>query len=169
MATNLGCIWKKNLYGAMAPFKYPGSFVAGSTTAVKSGEILVLGAGTWAPLGSDASMSATIAVSDSEVRAGDLAGYRPIIVPRPGDVFEITLAAAAAPGLATALYYSSSQALTITAGTNIIGYEFPEGEIPLQGFQSVNPSYDATTTIRTVSKVTFVFKASVSYWAALNP
>ena len=167
-ATNLGCTWRYNLFGATEPFRFPGSFVAGATTAIKSGEILVLAATTWAPLGADQSNVATIAVMDNqEIRSGDLAGYHPIIIPRPGDVFEYALSAAAAPAIAAPLYWSTSQILA-TSGSNALAYVVDESIFPQQGFQSVNPSFDAGTTIRTVSKVLIVFKASVSYWLALQ-
>jgi hypothetical protein len=167
MATNLGCVWRRNIFGAKEPFKFPGSFQAGASQAIKSGEILKLSTGNFVPETSDESMSAVIAFADCEIRSGDLAGYHHIIVPRPGDIFELALASAAAPAVGASLYVSNSQTLT-TSGSNVIGTVVDESMIPLQGFQSVNPSYDAGTTLRTVSKVLFVVKASVSYYAALQ-
>lgn len=167
MAVNLGCVWKRNVFGAKEPFKFPGKFQAGASQAVKSGEILKLSGGYFVPESSDEAMSAVIAIADAEVRSGDLEGYRMIIVPRPGDIFELSLSTAAAPAVGASLYVSDSQTLK-TSGSNVIAVTCDESMIPLQGFNSVNPSYDAGTTLRTVSKVLFTFKASVSFYAALQ-
>jgi hypothetical protein len=167
-AVNLGCIWKKNTLGRTGPFKFPLKFDAGANQTVKTGEILDTSGSFVAPLASDKSMTSIIAVADIEIRSGDLAGYRLAIIPQPGDLFELDLSAAAAPAVAAALYYNTSQKLA-TSGSNIIGYVQDESMIPLQGSQSVNPSYDAGTTLRTVSRVLFCFKQSVSYWNGLSP
>lgn len=167
-AENLGCIWKKNVLGASAPFKYPFLFGAGASQAVKQGEILDVNTGTAVPLASDKAMSAILVVACEEVRSGDLAGYRMCIVPRPGDVFELALSATAAPGLAVAapLYFSTSQILAST-GTNILGYTVDDSVIPVQGQNSVNPSYDAGTTFRSQGSVLFAFKQAASFFAGL--
>lgn len=166
-AVNLGGVWRRNLFGAKEPLKFPGLFQAGATQAIKSGEILKLSSGNWVPESSDESMSAIIAFADAEIRSGDLAGYHMIVVPRPGDVFELSLSAAAAPAVGASLYVSDSQTLK-TSGTNVIGTVVDESIIPLQGFQSVYPSFDAGTTIRTTGKILFVVKAAASYYAALQ-
>lgn len=164
-SVNLGCVWKRNVFGATAPFKFPVNFQAGATQLIKSGDILDL-SGSVAPLASDKSMAGIIAVSDCEIRSGDLGGYRDAIVPRPGDMFEFALSASAVPTIAEALYWSTSQVLAVS-GSNIIGYITDVSFIPLQGFNSVNPSFDVGTTLRTVSNVLMSFKQSVSYYAAL--
>lgn len=167
-AVNRAC-WVKNVFGAPAPMKFPGKFQAGATAPVKIGEIIVLSSGNWIPLSSDTSMSGTIAISDCEIVSGDLAGFHNIIVPRPGDVFEFPLDAAATATATTALYYSTSQILTPTAGTNIIGYMQDEAAYPLQGFVRGGSLTDASTTVLSRGVIRMVFKASVSYFAALNP
>lgn len=160
-------VWRKNIFGAPGPFKFPGNFQAGATQAVKVGEILKLSGGNWVPEGTDESYSAIIAFADAEIRSGDLAGYRMIIVPRPGDIFELPLSAAANPAVGASLYINNSQQLK-TSGTNVLGVVCDSSEIPLQDFQSVNPGVDAGTTLRTVSNILFTVKAAASYYAALQ-
>src|SRR5581483_10729291 len=162
-ATNLGCTWKFNLFGRNAPFKFPLNFSAGSSQAIKSGEILDLSGANPVPLASDKAMTNIIAIADAESRDGDKAGYRMAIIPTPGDVFEYTLASAAAPSPGDSLYFSDSQTVA-TSGTHALGNVLDESTIPLQGFDSVNPSYAAGTTLRTVSKIRMTFKAGASYW-----
>lgn len=157
-----------SMFGAPGPFKFRGKFKAGATQAISRGEILELNSGDWIPLDADQSMSAIIAVSDCEIKSGDLAGYHELIVPRPGDIFEIDLAAADGSAAGTSLYWSSSQQLTVTAGSNVIGVTCDDSILPEQGFQSSTVSPDAGTTIRTTKKIRFTFKASTSYYAALQ-
>lgn len=156
-----------NVNGAPGPYKFPCKFKAGATQAVQRGEILELSSGDFIPLDADQSMSAIIAVSDCEIISGDLAGYHDAIVPRPGDIFEAELATAAAPSPGASLYWSDSQTLT-TTGSNVIGTVVDASALPLQGFQSRDKSYDAGTTIITKGSVRFMFKAAVSYFAALQ-
>lgn len=160
--------WVKNLNGANAPLIMLGKFQAGSTQAVKRGEILELSGGNFIPLASDKSMSAIIAIANEELKVGDLAGYYEIIVPRPGDVFEFELAAASALALGTALYYSTSQVLTVTAGTNIIGYACGQENYPQQGHTADDASGDMGTTVRSTSYARMTFKEAVSYFKALQ-
>lgn len=166
-AKNLGVTWVKNLYGAKEPLRFPLLFGAGSTTPIKSGEILDYATGTAVPLASDKAMAGIIAIADAERRSGDLAGYQQAIIPRPGDVFELDLAAAGAPSPGDSLYFSDSQTVK-TSGTNALGVVADASEIPTQGFQSVNPSFDAGTTLRTVSRIQFTVKAAASYFAKLQ-
>jgi hypothetical protein len=110
--------WVGNVNGASEPLILKGLFDAGATTAIKSGEILEktgTGNTVWVPLDADYDMtgaSDAVAVAGCEIKSGDRAGYYPVIVPRPGDIFEFELATAAAVALGAALYYSTSQKLT---------------------------------------------------------
>lgn len=167
MATNKTA-YIGNIFGAPGPWKVKGKFQAGATQAIKRGEILELSSGNFVPLTSDKAMAATVAIADCEIRSGDLAGYHDIIVPRPGDVFEFTNGAADNPGIGTSLYLTGSQTLTSTAGTNVIAVSFDEGPVPTQGFQSVNPSFDVGTTVRSQGTVRCIVKASCSYYAAIQ-
>lgn len=168
MATNKSP-WVRNLLCRCCsePFYYPGKFQAGSSQAVKRGEILELSGGNWVPLGSDKSMAAVIAVAYDEIKVGDLAGYYTIIVPRPGDVFEFALSAAAATAQAADLYWASSQSVA-TSGSNIIGQSVGIKNVPGQGHASDDASGDRGTTLLVQSSVEMMFKQSVSYWADIG-
>lgn len=156
----------KNLMGDLAPFKFPVKVAANST--IKRGELCKVTAGVAAALAADEAMAGVIVISDAEYQTGDLAGYHDFIIPRPGDLFEFTLDAAAAPSPGASLYYNTSQILTPTAGTNVIANVCDQSLLPKQGFQSRSPSYDAGTTILTKAQVIATIKAAVSYWAALQ-
>lgn len=159
--------WVRNVLTGKGPVRKKVRFASGASAPVKKGEICAIAANVAAPLAADQAMSGTIVISDCEIISGDLAGFRPAIVPMLGDEFEIELAAPGASVLGTALYYSTSQKLTITAGTNIIAYIVGDGNMPEQGFQSRTPSYDAGTTIETISRALVAIKQSCSYAAAL--
>lgn len=168
-ATNLkGAVWKFNTLGATKPYKRKILFGAGASQAVKRGEILDYATGTAVPLASDKSMSGIIAIADCEIKSGDLAGYHMAIIPQPGDIFEFKIATAAAPTPGSALYWSDSQTLA-TSGSNILGYVNDDSMVPEQGFQSVDPSPDATTTLATRGKVLCSIKASVSQYVTFHP
>lgn len=165
--------WVKNLYGPhiTGPLIVPGKFQAGSTQAIKRGELLELtGTGTtWVPMDSDYAMAADVAIAACEIKSGDYAGYYGIIVPRDGDVFEFALAAAGASAIGTAVYWSSSEVVTITAGTNILGnivgwdhYPYP------QGHAADDASYDRGTTLRSHSRAHITIQRSNTYLAALQ-
>lgn len=171
MATNrLG--WVGNMYGIPEPMVRLGNFQAGSTQAIKRGEILEFtGASNtaWVPIDSDFSMSGSVCVANEEIKSGDLAGYYEVIVPRPGDIFEFDLAAAGATAYGTALYYSSSEAVTVTVGSNIIGYSCGQENYPLgQGHLADGEIGDKGTTIKSQTKVRMTFKASASLFAKFS-
>jgi len=156
------------MWDGAPPTKFPLLFGAGATTAIKSGEILDYATGTAVPLASDKAMSKIIAIADCEIRSGDLAGYRKAIIPRLGDVFEYSLAAASAPAVGANLYWSDSETLKV-AGANVLAVVVDDSLIPLQGFNSVNPSYDAGVVLRTTGKVRLVFLNAVSYMGVIQP
>jgi len=174
MATNQ-VRWVKSLHGEhiTGPLIVPGSFQAGATQAIKRGELLELTGDTntkWVPMDSDFSMSANVAIAACEIKPVDPAGYYPIIVPRPGDVFEFALDAADDLALGTAVYWSSSEAVTDTAGTNILGnvagwthysaiypQNFADSGAPAKG-----------TTIGTQSRVHITIQPSNSFYSALQ-
>lgn len=161
-------VFKGSMFGHTEPYEIKGLFAAGSSQAVKRGEILTVASGTWTPLASDTSMSAVIGFAAEEIKAGDRAGYYRVIVPRPGDIFELPLATAAAVAFGANLYYSTSQKLT-TSGSNQLGSAVGDEHYPaLQGHLADDGSPDAGTTIKSTSYVRFTVKASVSYYAALQ-
>lgn len=162
--------WIRNLFGAPEPLRVLGLFQAGSTQAIKRGEILEKTADTntrWVPIDSDFSMSANIAIADEEIKVGDLAGYYWIIVPRPGDVFEYELAAAAAVALGDGLYFSTSQKVA-TSGSNVLGNVAGAENYPKQGHVADAGEPDQGETKRSLSFVRMTFKAAASYYAALQ-
>lgn len=173
MATNQ-VRWVRNLNGATEPLVMLALFQAGATQAIKRGELLEFTGATntaFVPLDSDYDMSsaADVAIANEEIADGDRAGYYEVIVPRPGDVFEYDLAAAGATEVGTALYYSDSETVTVTAGTNIIGHAVGTEHYPdKQGHLSVDGSGDAGTTIRSTSKVRMSIEVSNSYYSRLQ-
>ena len=167
MATNR-TVWVRNDYGATEPYRVLGSFQAGVTAAVKRGEILELTADSstkWVPMDSDFAGSANVAVSDADIASGDLAGYYPIIIPRPGDVFEFKIDTAAATTVGTAMYWSDSETLS-ASGSNILAYSTDQAHYPNeQNHMSKGGIVDNGTTIKVVAgtKVLCKFKEAVSY------
>lgn len=169
MAASSHVRWVRNLSGAKDLLVKRGKFQAGVTQAVKKGEILILTGGYFVPVTADTAMAGTIAIANEDINSGDLAGYYEILVPRADDVFEFDLATASAIVVGAALYFSSSEAFA-TSGTNIMAYS--EGQVHYpdkQGHMSVGDgSSDAGTTIASTSKVQVIFKAAVSYRAAIS-
>lgn len=175
MATNQSR-WVANLLGLPPPVPVPGKFVAGATTAIKRGELLELtGSGntTWVPMDSDFSMAKNVAIADTELKSGDLAGYYPIVAPRPGDVFRFKLLSTDAqnPAVGAPVYFNSSEQVTTTPGTNIIGHVAGWGGYPYpQGHASDDASYDRGTTLRNVpgNEVWITIEDSNTYFQALQ-
>lgn len=164
--------------GSKGPLLMLGKFAAGSSQAVKRGELLELTGNTnteWVPINSDFDMSAAagsggkVAFAHEEIKSGDLAGYYWIEVPRPGDLWEMDLAAAGATDVGTALYYSDSETVTVTAGTNIVGHAAGQEHYPRhQGHAADDASYDRGTTIKSQSKVILTIEVSNSYYSAMQ-
>lgn len=144
------------------PQTFKARFNAGATTAIKRGELLEFtGTGNtiWVPIDSDFDMSAAlgsggkVCVAQKENKSGDLAGYYEAWMPRPGDLFLFNLLStdSQAPAYGTALYYNSSEQLSSTAGTNIVGHVAQDDHYPeLQGNASDDASPDMGTTIKSV-------------------
>lgn len=171
MATNQ-VRWVRNLFGAPEPLVMLGSFQAGATQAIKQGEILEFTGDSntdWVPIDSDFAMDGNIAVANEEIVSGDRAGYYEIIVPRPGDVFEFELAAAGATTFGTYLFYSSSEKVTATAGTNVLGVAVGQANYPdKQGHLTKDIGGDAGTTVRSQTHVQMTFNESASLFAKLT-
>ena len=161
--------WVRNQSGAQEPWIGLGLFQAGASQAIKRGEILELtGAGsTWVPLDSDFDMSAgDIAVAACEIKDGDKAGYYPIMIPRIGDEFEFKRTSGNSV-VGTALYFSNSETVTVSAGTNILGYVSGFDNYPQQGFASEDVSPSAGSTIRSTSRVRMMFRYNNSFASKL--
>lgn len=170
MATNM-TVWVGNAYGHQEPLIMLGAFQAGSTQAIKRGEILSLTGDSntkWEPISSDLSAAANLAIAACEIKAGDRAGYYPIMVPRPGDIFEYPVATAAATAVGTAMTYSTSQQLT-TGGTYAILYACGQEHYPLeQGHLADDAGPDRGTTIKSSGYVRGMMRLAASYFAAFN-
>lgn len=168
MATNQ-TRWVGNLNGIPEPCVRPGLFQDGNTQAIKMGELLELSGGVWIPLDADQSMAGVIAIANEEIKDGDRAGYYEIIIPRPGDLFEYDLDSAGNDGVGTDLFWISSEEVTVTTGSNILGniagYEHYPNKMPhLADGDIGNPG----TTIKTSSKVVMTITAAASYYAVLQ-
>ena len=170
MATN-HVRWVGSLNGHTEPLIMLGNFAAGSSQAIKRGELLEFTGNTnteWVPLDSDFAGAGNVAIANEEIKAGDRAGYYEIIVPRPGDVFEFALATAAAVAYGASLYYSSSEAVA-TSGSYALGTAVGQEHYPQkQGHLADDAAGDAGTTIRSTSYVRMTIVAAASLWAALQ-
>jgi hypothetical protein len=165
----------KNLFSPeiKEPLIVPGKFAAGSSVPIKRGELLELTGNSnteWVPMDSDFAMSKNVAIAAEEIKSGDAAGYYGIIVPRPGDLFEFELAAAGASALGTALYFSSSEKVTITAGTNIVGHiaGWPHYSNVFPQNHADAGALDKGTTLRTITRAHISIEESNSYFQALQ-
>ncbi len=172
MATN-NVRWIENIEsGAPEPLIRLGLFQAGSTQAIKRGELLELtgdGNTAFVPLDSDFQMDGHIAIANEEIKDGDRAGYYEIIIPRPGDVFEFALAAASALVAGTALYYSSSEAVTASAGANVLGWAVGFENYPQkQRHLTDDAAGDSGTTIANTSYARMTIARCASYFTKLQ-
>lgn len=155
-----------NIYHKSAALEIPGLLKAGSDQLIKAGEILHLDTGYFIPLDADQSNSAILAIAACDIKVGDLAGYYPIIIPRPGDRFIFALDTANNPAITTALYYSSSEELS-ESGSQALGYVVDHNHYPRQTHASESISSDAGTTLSDRSNIIMSFKLSTSYYAAI--
>lgn len=167
MATNQQR-WVRNLYGADKPLVMLGLFPAGTSNAIKRGEMLKLSGSDFVPMTDDYNASADLAIANEEIKSGDRAGYYEIIVPRPGDVFEFDIETDAATAVGTSLRANTSEQLS-TSGSNIIAYACGQDNYPQkQGHLTDDAQGDAGTTIRSKGTVLVTFEAASSYFAAFN-
>jgi hypothetical protein len=171
MATNKSPFLYNMISGSKEPLIVPGLFQAGATQAIKRGEILEFTGDTnskWVPLDSDADITVGVAVAAEEIKSGDRAGYYPIIVPRPGDVFEFALSASGDPVMGASLYYSDSQTFAET-GSNVMAFVAGWSHYPqYQGHLADDASGDRGTTLRYVTYVHATFKLGRSWWTVMN-
>ena len=169
MATN-NQRWVGNIDGATEPYIYLGSFQAGATQAIKQGEILEFTGDSntdWVPIDSDFAMAGNVAVANEEIKDGDRAGYYEIIVPRPGDMFDYSLATAAATAYGTALYYSSSEAVAASC-TNQLATAVGQQHYPQKQEHLADGGIaDMGTTIKSQSTVIMTFELAASLYATL--
>ena len=156
--------------GSKGPLIRKGLFTTG--TAIEKGEVIERTATTqtvWVPWDSDFDIAASspgdyVAFAWEDIATGDRSGYYKIAVPRPGDVWSMPLATAAATAIGAPLYYSSSKALA-ASGTYIFGNAVGEDHYPdFQGHVSKDASFDAGTTVASQTDVLFTVQLSNSPW-----
>jgi len=161
--------------GAKGPLIRRGLFTTG--TAIVKGELIERTASTqtvWVPLDSDYDYAASsptdpIAFAWEDIAAGDRSGYYKIAVPRDGDMWSMPLAAAGATAEGTALYFSSSQVVTVTAGTYIIGNACGQDHYPsYQGHLTKDAGPDMGVAIKSQSHVIFTMQLSNSPYADIQ-
>lgn len=164
--------WAHSVFQAPSPYLLLGSFQAGTTQAVDESEFLELSSGNFVPLATDKAMAGTVSVSVEEIFSGDLAGYYPVVVPRPGDVFECDLASGAddtSPDRANTVYVSGDDEVTTTDGTNVFGAVVDHDGFPRRsGHASRDASISEGTTIGSANgKVLISIKEGASYFNQL--
>lgn len=168
-------VWVRNLFGAPGPMIFLVKTLSGTAGPLSPGDICELdGTGAMVRLATNKAMTAEVAFyAGAEFKAGDLAGYRPFFIPRPGDVFKLGRDPAdtddnPAPGT---LVYLSGQNLvtTVDPGAGVpLGNIADDGHVPEQGNLTIDASPDAGTTLRAVPEYFITIDASASYFAALQ-
>ena len=149
--------WVKNLYGATQPLIRPMLAQAGSTQAIKAGEICVYNetSGYIVPANAVADNVYSLVVAAEEQTATDSARYIECYMPREGDVFEFALSTAAqvALGDALTLVASESQQLTRDVDGAVAAVCVGEDNYP-----------DTGTTLTSKSYVEAMIHPEYSYW-----
>lgn len=155
-ATNL-YTFRKNLRGAAGPHIVPMLAQAGSTQALKMGEICVYNetSGYIVPVDAAADMQYSLVIVAEEQKAADVERYIQCWAPREDDVFEYTLASSSnlSLGAPLTLTASQSQQLTYSASGQAVAFYVDRGNYP-----------DTGTTIRTISKALVCFNPEFSYY-----
>jgi len=161
MATNK-YPWFKSMGGDIKPLILRILVAAGSTAAIKRGEICKVGkstARTAAPATSGD--TSALVIANQEQKADDVARYMEFIVPRPEDVFEFPLAAARAVVVGDPLAISDSETLAYTAaGTNAVARVCGDENTPRPEEKSV--------TLRSLTNVRVAFDEQASYFGEIS-
>ena len=152
--------WVKNLGGDTKPLIFPGKVQAGSSQAIKRGEICTFDetSGYFIPANAIADARYSLAIANEEQKSGDSARYMEFIALRPEDVFEFTLSAAAGVAIGDGLILVASQSQQLTqdvdgSGGVVVAFVAGKSNYPETG-----------TTLRTLSTAEVVFNAAFSYW-----
>jgi hypothetical protein len=149
--------WIKNLLGIVSPQIFPGKVQAGSSQAIKRGEICVYDetSGYWVPVNAVADCRYSLAISNEEQKAADLARYMEFIALRPEDVFEFALDAAAQIELGDGLELTASDSQTLTRDVDGNAVAFVVG---------IDNYPESGTTLLSRSYAQVVFNPVHSYW-----
>jgi len=113
--------WRYNIFGAQ-PFYHFFPAAAGSSQAIKMGEICVMANGDTdiAPMAAVDENVNAIVIPVEEQKSTDVERFIKCIVPKYGDVFEFDLDTATQVQFGTELKWSDSQTLTASSGTDTI-------------------------------------------------
>ena len=149
--------WVRNLNGTDKPLILPGKVQAGSTAAIKRGEICTFNetSGYFIPANAVADSQYSLAIANEEQKSTDLERYMEFIMLRKEDVFEIALAAAAQVAVGTGYTLSASDSQKLTASTTAfqVARSVGRANYPESG-----------TTLLSISKAEVVFNPEVSYF-----
>lgn len=149
--------WVKHLEGAYKPQIFPGKVQAGSTQAIKRGEICAFNetSGYWVPVDAAADYAYPLAIANEEQKSDDSERYMEFLALRLGDVFEFEIDSSAQVELGDGmeLTASDSQKLTRDVDGNAVAHVVGIDNYPETG---------TTLGYRTYAQV--VFNAEFSYW-----
>jgi len=164
-AVNLA-VWHHNIGGATEPYLIKGLVQAASTQAIKQGELCTWNntTGYWTPADAAADTLYNLAFAAEEINTINTpaARYSTFIVPRPEDVFEIELLAAASIAL-EANYEptgTDSQTATLDADGEAVFCSVGDSNYP-------NAEKYGGTSITSVSHGLFTMNAAFSYYKNL--
>ena len=149
--------WVRNILGASEPLIILGKVQAGSSQAIKAGEICVYNetSGYFVPANAAADLRYGLAISNEEQKAADSARYMEFIGIRDSDVFEFVLAAAdtCEYGDALTLTASDSQMLTYDADGLAVAFVVGRQNYPETG-----------VTLRSITYAEVSFRRECSYY-----
>jgi len=151
--------WLRHDGGDNKPLRVLLPAAAGSTRAIKKGEILAMDTGTLVPAVSG--KTTLLCVADQEQKAADVARNLWCILPRELDVFRYELSAARAVAFGEQFAISDSETLAYTAaGTNKVARACGNANRP-------KPE-EKSTTNRSVLYAEVYFDPQASYLVALT-
>jgi len=157
MAVNKQPYLKNSITGEVRPYIGYGKVQAGSTQAIKRGEICAFNetSGYFVPVDAVADCRYSLAIANEEQKSDSLERYMEFIFPREGDIFEFALNASRqiAYGDALTLTASDSQTLTYDADGFVVAHSVGSDNYPEIG-----------TTIAYRSYAQVEFRKEVSYY-----
>ncbi len=153
--------WLRNDGGDSKPMIVRLRVQAGSTQAIKRGEICIFNvttANVAVPISGTSEVTHLI-VANEEQKADDVARYVEFIVPRPNDLFECEMSAARQVMLGETFCYSTSQKLAYST-SNVIFRSADDSNYPA--------AEEKSTTVRSVGYVRGYFDEQTSLIADMT-
>lgn len=149
--------WVKNLDGCEKPLIFKGKVQAGSTAAIKRGEICTYDetSGYFIPANAVADYVYSLAIANEEQKSDGLARYMEFIALRPSDVFEFVLDASAQLALGDGLTLTASDSQKLTKDVDGFAVAFSVDDTNY-------PEVGTTLTYLTYAQV--CFNPEFSYW-----